>query len=117
MLKKLYELVKQVFTLTTSTEQNKADIKDLRQEVRDLARTLQRVVFELDALRREWGQYQELNESKFENLVLRIENILLRMERGLVGRLEPPKEEGNRITRNLEPDKVGQCEPPFSGFH
>ena len=96
MLKKLYELVKQVFHLTTTTEQNKADIKELRQEVRDLARALERAVFELDALRREWEQYQELNESKFENLTLRIENVLLRMERGLGGRLEPPKEEGKQ---------------------
>jgi hypothetical protein len=61
--------------------------------VDNLTDTLQRVVFELDALRREWGQYQELNESKFENLILRIENILLRMERGQTGRLKLPKKE------------------------
>lgn len=94
MLKKLYELIKQVVYLTTTTAQNTADIKELRQAVDNLTDTLQRVVFELAALRREWRQYQELNESKFENLTLRLENILLRMERGPVSQLESPKKEG-----------------------
>jgi chromosome segregation ATPase len=96
MLKKLYELAKQVFRLTTTTEQNKADIKELRQEVRDLARALQRVVFELETLRREWGQYQELNESKFENLTLRLENIVLRLGHELRERPESRKELGEK---------------------
>lgn len=42
MLKQLYELAKQLFVLAKESQQNKADIKELRQELKELTSVVQR---------------------------------------------------------------------------
>src|SRR5579872_5600120 len=90
MLKGVVDFAKQVFTLTRSVQQNQTDIADLREEVKDLrqevnqlrqemaalTRVVERLMVELQHDRRDAEREREMQR-------LRLENILLRFERGL----------------------------------
>jgi ABC-type transporter Mla subunit MlaD len=79
MWKHLFELLRNLLTLARVTEENRAEIKDLRLELRSLAAAVERLAFEL---RRATD-----NEShEREKLALQLENQLLRFERRLPGK-------------------------------
>lgn len=78
MLKHLFDLAKQLLTLVQETERNRTEIKELRQELKDLTLLLQRVMHE--------QRRQAENEThEKEKLLLRVQNELLKLERRLPG--------------------------------
>ncbi len=81
MWKKLLAYFAHLLTLAEATQENKAEIKEIRQELRDLTLTVQQVIHELRTLRAE-------QQHEAEKLGLRLENELLRFER----RLPPPRQ-------------------------
>jgi len=87
MWKQLYELVRQVFTLTESTRRNQAALNELQKEVRDLSRTvdedIRRLQNAVERLAHEVQRLSEHEESERRILKLELENQLLRAKRGL----------------------------------
>jgi predicted nucleic acid-binding Zn-ribbon protein len=81
MWKQIYEALKQLLLLTQQTERNRAEIKELRQELDDLTSAVERLAYEV----RRSGE-NETHER--EKLVLRLENKLLKFERRLHGKAE-----------------------------
>ncbi|MGA9767915.1 MAG: hypothetical protein WBV94_02675 [Blastocatellia bacterium] len=47
MFKQLYDLIKQLLLLAQDTQQNKAEIKELRQELKELTSVVQRLAYEI----------------------------------------------------------------------
>ena len=107
-LKEIYAAVSKVVTLTQETQKNKADIKQAREEldklersvqhlnqqVHELTLVMQRTHYETQLLRSDIQHFREENARhdneaarEREVLVLRLENRLLRFER----QLPPPK--------------------------
>jgi predicted nucleic acid-binding Zn-ribbon protein len=76
MFKQLYDLIKQLLLLARETQQNKAEIKELRQELKDLTTVVQRLAYEIH-------RTSENEAHEREKLVLRLENELLKFERRL----------------------------------
>jgi predicted RNase H-like nuclease (RuvC/YqgF family) len=76
MWRQLYDYARQLLTLKVQTEKNAADIKEMRQELKDLTAVVQRLAFEVQRLRD-----NEVHER--EKMALRLENALLRFERRL----------------------------------
>ena len=76
MFKQLYDLVKQLLLLARETQQNKAEIKELRQELKDLTAVVQRLAYEIH-------RTSENEAHEREKLVLRLENELLKFGRRL----------------------------------
>ena len=76
MLKKLYELAKHLFILIHESERNKTEIKELRQELKELTAAVQHLAYEVHRL----GEH---DENEREKLSLRLENELLKFERRL----------------------------------
>ncbi len=87
MLKQLYEVMKQVFTLTETISRQQSALKELQAEVRDLTRTINEDVRRLESaverLAAEIHHVQEREEAERRVLRLELENYLLRKERGL----------------------------------
>ena len=84
MLKQFVEYVLDLLNTARDTRANKEAIADLRGEVDQLARAVERISFELRHLREE-----ERHER--EKLILHIENLLLKSERQLSSAKEPKK--------------------------
>ena len=82
MWKKIIELIKSLFSLGESLAQNKADIKELQREVRQLSTAVQ-------LLARELQHSRETEALERERMRLQLENEFLR-------RLPPPKDEESR---------------------
>ncbi len=82
MWPKLLAYFSHLLTLAETTQENKSEIKEIRQELRQLTATMQGVIHELQALRAE-------QRHQAERLTLRLENELLRFERRL-----PPGKSG-----------------------
>ena len=80
MWQKLLAYFSHVLTLAEATQENKSEIKEIRQELRDLTLTVHDVMHNLRTLRAE-------QQHQAEKLALRLENELLRFER----RLPPSK--------------------------
>ncbi len=90
MFKQLIDITAQIFFLAKDTQQNKADIKDvkqqakdiqndvndLRREVQDLARGFERLAYEI-------RRTSETEAQKRKYLALQLENALLKFERRL----------------------------------
>ena len=76
MLKKLYELAKQLFVLVQESQRNKTEIKELRQESKELTVAVQRLAYEIHRV-------GENDTHEREKLALRFENELLKLERRL----------------------------------
>lgn len=76
MWKQLLNFGKQIISLTRKTQEHDADIKEIRQELRALSETLQQMQFEQ-------RHDRDMAARDRENLLLRLENYLLRSERGL----------------------------------
>ena len=88
MWKQIYEALKQLLLLTQQTEQNRVEIKELRQELDDLTSAVELLAYEV---RRD----RENEAHEREKLVLRLQNELLKFERRLPGKVDPdPKGEG-----------------------
>lgn len=88
MFKQLLELAKRLLLLTRETEENKAQIKKLQQQMESVMAAIRQVTFELHQLRD-----HEAHER--EKMALRLENAMLRFERRLPAgdRLRADREE------------------------
>ena len=82
MWKKLLTYFTHLLTLADATDQNRAEIKEIRKELDGLAMTVQHVLHELQSIRSD-------QRHEMEKLALRLENELLRFERRL-----PPAKHG-----------------------
>jgi hypothetical protein len=76
MWKKILDYFTHLLTLAQATQENKAEIKELRQELRDLTYVVHELRAEFRTLR---GEQQH----NLEKVVLKLENELLRFERRL----------------------------------
>jgi predicted nucleic acid-binding Zn-ribbon protein len=81
MWKQIYEALKQLLLLTQQTEQNRVEIKELREELDDLTSAVERLAYEM---RRD----RENEAHEREKLVLRLENELLKFERRISGKVD-----------------------------
>ncbi len=93
MFQRLYEFAKQLLVLTTDTQQNKLEIRELQQQVQSLSTSLQDLAFEVRRLRDEHQHEQE-------KMVLRLENASLRLEQKLLAA-------GDRSDREVGLDAAG----------
>ena len=112
MLKQAVDFGKQVFALTRDTQQNKEDIKALREEVREVRREIVEIRQSVGDMRQEINQqrldfadltrlvekliielhHQQENAAKDREMQeLRLQNIVLRQERGLPPGSPPTK--------------------------
>lgn len=83
MWKQLYEWAKQLFMVSQDTERNRADIKDLREELARLTAVVQRLAFEVQRVGEKTDYARQAEASEREKLALRLENDLLKFERRL----------------------------------
>jgi predicted nucleic acid-binding Zn-ribbon protein len=74
--REFYEYARRLFTLKDQTDKNTEEIKELRQELKQLSEVVREVVYEIRRMKD-----NEAHER--EKLALRLENMLLRSERGL----------------------------------
>lgn len=80
MWKNLFNIAKWLFTLQQNVEQHDRDIKELREELNRLSRSVEELRYEMRS-----SMGQERHER--ERMLLSLENSLLKFER----RLPPPK--------------------------
>lgn len=78
MLKHLFNLARQLLSLVQDTERNRAEIKEIRQELKELTAILQH-------LGHEQRRLSEHESHEREKLLLRVQNELLKLERRLPG--------------------------------
>lgn len=76
MWQKLSDLAKSLFTFGESLQQNRADIKELQREVRQISTALQ-------LLAREVQHQRESEKQEREKVILQLKNQLLKFERRL----------------------------------
>jgi predicted RNase H-like nuclease (RuvC/YqgF family) len=95
MLKSLWELTKQVLGLAQDTQNNKADIKALQRQVEQLTAAMQRQERDLEHL-------SEKEALERRNLVLSLENAMLRLERRLPAGNQQSGSEIAEISRRLD---------------
>lgn len=72
-----------MFSLTRDVQQNKTDIKELSDEVRDIRQELTRLTLMVERLAVELNHDRQNAQRDHEMQQLRLENILLRFERTL----------------------------------
>jgi regulator of replication initiation timing len=102
MFRNLIELVKTVLILSKDLEQNRAEIKELRADVKRLTHALQHLVNEIEIIR-------QTDAKEHENLALKLENELLRFERKIPSALPPIMESESSLTTS---DKKAKGEEP-----
>lgn len=73
MLKSLLEIIRQLVGYANDTQKNTADIKSLQADFDDLSDTVRQILFEIDRDR-------QIGARDRENLLLRLENALLKNE-------------------------------------
>ncbi len=83
MWKQFYETVKQILLLTIQTQQNREEIKELRQQVREMASALERLAYEVHHLSEKMDYAAKEEAHEREKLALRLDNELLKFERRL----------------------------------
>jgi hypothetical protein len=83
----LAELVQRVLTLGRELEQNRTDIKEIRQELRDLT-------IIVHALAQDNKNSKEQAAQRHENLLIELENRLLKYDRSL-----PPAKAGKKAAK------------------
>ena len=83
MWKQLVELGKQYISLARKTEQHEADIKAMRQEMKELSEELRALAKTVQQGQWEQRHDRDMAARDRENLILRLENYLLRADRGL----------------------------------
>ncbi len=77
MWKQILDWFKHLFTLSQQTQQNRADIKELRQEMTSFAENILRLAYEL-------RNFKDTEALEREKMALRLENELLRFERRML---------------------------------
>ena len=85
MFRDILEFARQLLTLTQTTEQNKLEIKELRQELERLTAVVQRLAYEF-----RHGMSEERHER--EKMAMRLEIQILRSDR----RLPEPKQDDDQ---------------------
>ncbi len=87
MWKSIFEVMRQILNMTEKTQKNTTDIKELREELKNFSAETQAELQNLrSAIERLAFEIQRLSERERherEKLILRLENRLLRYERGL----------------------------------
>lgn len=83
MWKQLLELGKQIVSLTRKTQQHEGDIKELRQEMKEMRQELRALSQTVQQIQFEQRHDHDMAVRDRENLMLRLENYLLRHDRGL----------------------------------
>lgn len=83
MWKQLLDLGKQYISLARKTEQHEADIKAMRQEMKELGEELRALTKAVQQGQWEQKYDRDMAARDRENLILRLENYLLRADRGL----------------------------------
>ncbi|MEO6908526.1 MAG: hypothetical protein ABI210_11610 [Abditibacteriaceae bacterium] len=76
MWREIYNYGKQLINLASTTEQNQGDVEKLRLEVKELSSAVQHLAYEFKRL-------SDNERHEREKMLLRLENHLLRFERGL----------------------------------
>ena len=85
MLRQLYDYAKSLLLIKEQTEKNAADIREVRQELKELTAAVQRLAYEIHRVHENEGHERE-------KMALRLENALLRFER----RLPPGSREADK---------------------
>ncbi len=86
MWRDLLATLKAVVTLAEELRQNREEIKEIRQELRQLAKIVDRLDAEIHAT-------EKREATERENLILKLQNELLRFEQRLERRLPPPNKD------------------------
>ena len=105
MWKQFFELFRQMLTLTEDTQRNRSEIKELREQVRTLSLTVQKLISDVEklatllAVEMQHSKERERNakereQAEREKLLLLIESQFLRFERRL-----PPAQPGEGDTK------------------
>jgi hypothetical protein len=76
MLRQLYDYAKSLLLIKEQTEKNAADIREVRQELKELTAAVQRLAYEIRRVHENEGHERE-------KMALRLENAMLRFERRL----------------------------------
>ena len=79
MWKQILTTAKTLFLLDEKTKQNHDEIQEIRKEVRELTKTVERLAYEIHRV-------GETDEHEREKLAIRLDNELLRFERRLAAR-------------------------------
>lgn len=77
LLEKLYNFIKEVLALTRETEQNRAEIKELQQQLKESNDMVQRLAYEIHRI-------SEREKHEREKIDLRMENFMLQVEKRLL---------------------------------
>lgn len=104
MWQKISDLAKSLFTFGEALQQNRADVKELQREVRQISTALQ-------LLAREVQHMRESERQEREKTALQLENQLLKFER----RLPPAKKTERKILNEIQHRKSSI--PSFSSPH
>ncbi len=83
MWKQFLDFSKQVIALTRRSQQHETDIKEVRQEMKELRDELRALTKVVQQIQWEQRHDRDIAARDRENLILRLENYLLRAERGL----------------------------------
>jgi predicted nucleic acid-binding Zn-ribbon protein len=76
MWKQIFDMAKRLLLLTEDTKRNRDEIKEMREQIRDLAAAIERPAYEV-------RRVGDRDEGEREKLALRLENELLKFERRL----------------------------------
>jgi hypothetical protein len=90
MWKQFLEFSKQVISLARKSQQHETDIKEIRQELKQLGEEMRGLTTAIQQVQWEQRHDRDMAARDRENLILRLENYLLRAERGL-----PPGKEND----------------------
>lgn len=102
MFDKIIEFGKQIFTLTRDVNQCKEELKEKRQHDKDQDKRIDEIAVNVQSLMFELLRDREKAASERENLLLRLENTLLRNERALPPGLTQKDEEIAELRRQNE---------------
>jgi uncharacterized protein YoxC len=83
MLKSIIDLARRLLLLAEDTQQNKTEIKELRQEIQEIRQELGQLVSAVQHLAYEIRRVSDTEVHEREKMVLRLENELLRSQRML----------------------------------
>ena len=84
MWKQFYEWVEHLFLLSRDTRRNRVDIREIREVLHRLTRSVQELEIETSHIRQQVEYIRALDASEREKMVLRLENEMLRLERRLL---------------------------------
>lgn len=84
MIKEIGEWITQIITLGKETQRNSDDIKQIRRQIDEMSRAIERLAYEVK-------RTQDQGQHKHETLALKLENELLKFEHRLPGGKEDKK--------------------------